>query len=214
MTVRRLVVVSAGLGQPSATRLLADRLTSATAAFLRGAGVETDVEVIELRELARDLVDHLVTGFPSPRLRAAIEHVRGSDGLIAVTPIFNASYSGLFKLFFDVLEQDALAGTPVLIGATGGTPRHSLALDHAMRPLFAYLDAAVVPTAVFAAAEDWGADTGGVDGALVERIERAARDLSAWMVARDRPATDDPYADPVPFESLLQQVAPEPDPTA
>src|SRR6187455_3191443 len=125
MTVRRLVVVSAGLGQPSATRLLADRLASATAASLRGASVETDIEVIELRALARDLVDHLVTGFPSPRLRAAIEHVRGSDGLIAVTPIFNASYSGLFKLFFDVLEQDALAGTPVLIGATGGTPRHS-----------------------------------------------------------------------------------------
>ena len=126
---------------------------------------------------ARDLVDHLLTGFPSPRLGAAIASVRGADGLIAVTPIFNASYSGLFKLFFDVLEQDALAGVPVLIGATGGTARHSLALDHAMRPMFAYLDAAVVPTAVFAATEDWGSETGGVDGALTERIERAARDL-------------------------------------
>ena len=101
-----------------------------------------------------------------------------------MTPIFNASYSGLFKMFFDVLELDALAGMPVLIGATGGTARHSLALDHAMRPLFAYLGAAVVPTGVFAATEDWGSDTGGVDGALTERIDRAARDLSAWMVAR------------------------------
>ena len=211
MTTRRLVVVSAGLGQPSATRLLADRLTSATTASLAGAGIETDVEVIELRELARDLVDHLLTGFPSPRLRVAIEHVRGTDGLIAVTPIFNASYSGLFKVFFDVLEQDALAGVPVLIGATGGTARHSLALDHAMRPMFAYLDAAVVPTAVFAATEDWGSETGGVDGALTDRIERAARDLVAWMVVRAPMASPDPFADPPEFADLLRGVAPEPD---
>lgn len=207
MTERRLVVVSAGLSQPSATRLLAVRLATATTDALEGAGAQPRLEVIELRELARDLVDHLLTGFPSPRLGAAIEHVRLADGLIAVTPIFNASYSGLFKTFFDVLEQDALAGMPVLIAATGGTARHSLALDHAMRPLFAYLDAAVVPTAVFAASEDWGADTGGIDGALVERIDRGARDLATWMVARERPASADPFADPAPFEDLLRQVA-------
>ena len=68
--------------------------------------------------------------------------------MIAVTPIFSASYSGLFKTFFDVLEEDALAGKPVLIGATAGTARHSLVLDHALRPLFAYLRADVVPTGV------------------------------------------------------------------
>ena len=207
--MRRLIVVSAGLSQPSATRLLADRLTAATTAGLDASGHEVDVEVLELRELARDLVDHLLTGFPSPKLGAAIASVRGADGLIAVTPIFNASYSGLFKVFFDVLEQDALAGVPVLIGATGGTARHSLALDHAMRPMFAYLDAAVVPTAVFAATEDWGSETGGVDGALTERIDRAARDLVAWMVDRAPSVDADPFADPPEFADLLRQVAPE-----
>ena len=199
--------MSAGLSQPSATRLLADRLTSAASDELTAAGHEVDVEVIELRELARDLVDHLLTGFPSPRLGAAISSVRGADGLIAVTPIFNASYSGLFKVFFDVLEQDALAGVPVLIGATGGTARHSLALDHAMRPMFAYLDAAVVPTAVFAATEDWGSEGAGVDGALTERIERAARDLVAWMVARGPSVNADPFADPPIFADLLRDIA-------
>ena len=213
MTDRRLVVVSAGLSQPSATRLLADRLATATTAGLEAAGHQVDSEVVDLRELARDLVDHLLTGFPSPRLGAAIAAVRGADGLIAVTPIFNASYSGLFKVFFDVLEQDALAGVPVLIGATGGTARHSLALDHAMRPMFAYLDAAVVPTAVFAATEDWGSDTGGVDGALTERIDRAARDLVTWMVARAPTVSADPFADPPDFADLLRDVAvPEADP--
>ena len=59
--------------------------------------------------------------------------------MIAVTPTFNASYSGLFKSFFDVLEQDALTDMPVLVAATGGTERHSLVLEHALRPLFSYL---------------------------------------------------------------------------
>ena len=209
--MRRLIVISAGLSQPSSTRLLADRLTAATTAGLETAGHEVDVEIIELREIARDLVDHLLTGFPSPRLGAAIASVRGADGLIAVTPIFNASYSGLFKVFFDVLEQDALAGVPVLIGATGGTARHSLALDHAMRPMFAYLDASVVPTAVFAATEDWGSETAGVDGALTERIERAALDLVSWMVVRAPTTTADPFADPPEFADLLRGVAPDTD---
>ena len=76
-----------------------------------------------------------------------------------MTPVFSASYSGLFKSFFDVLDPDALAGKPVLIAATGGTARHSLVLEHALRPLFAYLRAVVVPTAVFAASEDWAGGT-------------------------------------------------------
>jgi FMN reductase len=104
----------------------------------------------------QDLTSNPLTGFPSPTLQAAIDTVLSADGLIAVTPIYSGSYSGLFKTFFDVLERDALAGMPVLLAATAGSTRHSLAIDHAMRPLFAYLGAAVVPTGVFAAAEDWG----------------------------------------------------------
>ena len=92
-----------------------------------------------------------------------------------MTPIFSASYSGLFKLFFDVIERGGFAGKPVLIAATGGTARHSLALEHAVRPLFAYLNASTVPTAVYAATEDWGEGALAADGRLVDRIDRAAR---------------------------------------
>ncbi len=207
MGSRSLVVVTAGLGQPSSTRLLADRLTSAAQGFLRDSGVEPDVEVIELREYAQDLTNNLLTGFPSPELRAATADVVAAVGLIAVSPIFNASYSGLFKLFFDVLELDSLAGKPTLIAATGGTARHSLALEHALRPLFAYLNAAVVPTAVFAATEDWGQGTNGGHVGLVDRIERAARELAASMAARERAAPMDLFADPIPFERLLASSA-------
>ncbi len=202
---RALLVVSAGLGQPSSTRLLADRLADATRRELTAGGLAVELETIELRDLARDLTDNLLTGFPSPNLKARIDQVLAADGLIAVTPIFSASYSGLFKLFFDVIKHDGLAGMPVLIGATAGTPRHSLALEHALRPLFAYLGAAVVPTAVFAAAEDWGEGDASLDHGLVDRVERAAGQLARAMAGPPRVAPPDPYDDPVPFERLLER---------
>lgn len=147
MTHRKLVVVTAGLSQPSSTRLLADQLSTAATRALAGRRVEKDIHVVELREHAQALANNLLTGFPAEDLRKATERVQGSDGLIVVSPIFNASYSGLFKMFFDVLERGSLTGKPVLMAATGGSARHSLALEHAMRPMFAYLAAMTVPTA-------------------------------------------------------------------
>jgi FMN reductase len=203
MTTRTLAVVSGGLSTPSSTRLLADRLTTATVAALRARGDDATVEVVELRAHARDLADDLVTGFANESLQSAIDTVVGADGLIAVTPIFSASYSGLFKTFFDVLDKDALIGKPVLLGATAGTARHSLAVEFAMRPLFAYLRAVAVPTGVFAAAEDWAG--GGTDRALAGRVDRAAGELADLVTGR--PATarpSDPFADTPSFEELLK----------
>ena len=204
MASRSLVVVSAGLSQPSSTRLLADRVSAAVDRHLRATGIEPQIEVVELRDQAKDLVNNLLAGFPSPRLQAALDAVLAADGLIAVTPIFSASYSGLFKLFFDLVERDGFAGKPVLIAATGGTARHSLALEHAMRPLFAYLNAAVVATAVYAATEDWGRSGAAAEDSLVERIDRAALELSVAMSVRGSAARKEPFADPVPFDQLLQ----------
>ena len=189
-----IVVVSAGLSVPSSTRLLADRIAVATVAALG----EGDVTHVELRDLAHDLTDHLLTGFPSPRLAAAIEAVRRSDALVAVTPVFTASYSGLFKTFFDVLEPGLLDGKPVLVAATAGTARHSLVLDHALRPLFSYLHATPLPTAVFAASEDFGSP------GLSERIERAARDLADAVGRRPRLHVVGELEDVTPFEQLLR----------
>ena len=137
---------------------------------LREAGLEPRLEVIELRAHAVDLANQMLTGFPSPTLQAALDAVLAADGVIAVTPIFSGSYSGLFKLFFDAIDRDGFRAKPVLIAATGGTPRHSLAIEHAVRPLFAYLRAAVVPTGVYAATEDWGQGRG--DGRQPRRADR------------------------------------------
>ncbi len=198
---RRLVVVSAGLSQPSSTRLLADRLAAAADRMLTDQGVDVTVEVIELREHAQALASNLLTGFPAGDLRNAIDRVLAADGLIVVTPIFNASYSGLFKMFFDVIEHGALNGKPVLMAATGGTARHSLALEHALRPMFAYLQAVTVPTAVFAAAEDWG--SGGADNGLASRVDRAAGELARLVAMSPASRAVDPFADVTSFEDLL-----------
>ncbi|MPZ84637.1 MAG: NADPH-dependent FMN reductase [Actinophytocola sp.] len=192
--MRTLAVVSAGLTVPSSTRLLADRLAAAV-----GGQTGVTVEVVELRDLAGDIANNFVTGFASPKLAAALDTVTRADGVIAVTPIFTASYSGLFKSFFDVLDQEALIGKPVLVAATGGTARHSLALEHALRPMFTYLRAIVMPTAVYAATEDWASS--GDDG-LTHRIARAAGELAELM--ESRPPTRAPAEEAViPFEQQL-----------
>jgi FMN reductase len=190
VTGKRIAVIAAGLSQPSSTRLLADRLADATSAALGGA----DVEVFELRDYATDITNNLLTGFPSPRLEDAIERITSADGLIAVTPIFTTSYSGLFKSFIDVIDPQALTGMPVLLGATGGTERHSLAIDYAMRPVFTYLHAEPISTGVYAASSDWGS----VEGELPGRIDRAAGEF-ATAIGNARRRVRDPFALPEGF---------------
>jgi FMN reductase len=201
MSTAQVVAVTAGLSQPSSSRLLADRLTQAVGNALGERGLAVESSVIELREHARELTNHLLTGFPAPSLAAVLRRVGEADALIAVSPIFSASYSGLFKTFFDVLEPDGLRGKPVLIGATGGTARHSLALEYALRPLFTYLHAVVVPTAVFAAPEDWASEN-----VLAGRLASAAAELAGLIsqapAARAGHGAEE-SGEVVPFERLL-----------
>jgi FMN reductase len=192
---KKIVVITAGLSQPSSSRLLADRLAEASTLALDG---DADVRVIELRDFAVDIAKNLVSMVPSGALREVIDAVVSTDGLIVVSPVFTASYSGLFKSFFDLLDNEALVGMPVLMAATGGTERHSLVLDYQMRPMFAYLRSIVTPTAVYAASSDWGSS----DGHLVGRIERAAGEF-AQLVAGRTPRSAEPEF--VPFDQLLNR---------
>jgi FMN reductase len=171
----RLAVVSAGTGDPSSTRLLADRIAERTAALAaRRAGAVT-VSVIELREISTDISTALVSQLITPKLRHAITVLGEADGIIASTPVYKAGPSGLFTSFFDVLDNDLLIAKPVVLAATAGTARHALVADDQMRPLFAYLRTMTAPTSLFAAPEDWS------DPALSQRIDRAALELVLLM---------------------------------
>ncbi|PZF64073.1 NADPH-dependent FMN reductase [Curtobacterium sp. MCPF17_047] len=205
MTMTTIAVVSAGLSEPSSTRLLADRLGAATVGALSTAGRSTgdpvELRNVDLRPLAHEITDAMLTRFAAPALTTAMATVVEADAVVFVTPVFTAGMSGLAKSFLDVLDKDALADMPVLLGATGGTARHSLALEHGIRPVFAYLRAAVVPTGVFAATDDWGSDDAGT---LDARIRRAGADL-AWMMraSRRQPQQADALPEVVDFASLL-----------
>ncbi|PKQ33343.1 MAG: NADPH-dependent FMN reductase [Actinobacteria bacterium HGW-Actinobacteria-11] len=197
MTTRRIAVVSAGLSNPSSTRMLADRLATETVKALAEQDIQASVDVIELRDYAHDITNNMLTGFAPPALETAINTVVSADALIAVTPIFSTSYSGLFKSFIDVLDPDSLRGKPVLIGANAGTARHSLAIDYAIRPLFAYLHADAVSTGVFAASSDWGGSGDDV-APLGKRVERGARELAEAIIRREETTVEDPY-DPATY---------------
>ncbi|GGH46481.1 CE1759 family FMN reductase [Microbacterium album] len=189
---RRIAVVSAGLSTPSSTRMLADRLAATAVAELAARGIEAHAETFELRDYAHDITNNLLAGFAPPALEKMLTQVATADGLIAVTPIFSTSYSGLFKSFVDVLDREALVGTPVLIGANAGTARHSLAIDYAIRPLFAYLHAEPVSTGVFAASSDWGGQEDDV-APLAARIERGAREFADALAAKPPATAADPF---------------------
>lgn len=185
MTTYRILALTAGLSTPSSTRMLTDQLSREAAAALGRHGAEVEVRTVELREYAHDITDALLTRFTNERLSMVIEQVRAADAVIAVTPVFNVGPSGLFKMFFDAVDIELWKGKPVLLGATAGTARHSLAIDYAIRPMFGYLKAEVVPTAVFAASADFGADTEGQadEQPLTARVRRAAAELATMLRA-------------------------------
>jgi FMN reductase len=209
---RHLVVVSGGLGDPSSSLMLANRLAQASSDHLSTQGIVPEIHVVELRLLATEIAEAMVNPSRSEALTAALDEVGQADGIITVSPTFKASYSGLFKSFWDLLEDDTIRDVPVLLGATGGTPRHSLMIDTAMRPLFSYLRTKVMPSAVYAASDDWGEVDGGQESArttpLQHRIDAAGADLAS-VVARlpARPRRRAGEAKPVeviPFDQLLR----------
>ena len=205
METRRITVISAGLGVPSSSRLLADQLAASAERQLAAAGYAVHIEVVELRDLAVDIANNFVTGYAAPRLADVIAGVEASDGVIAVSPVFSASYSGLFKSFIDVLDPKALEGKAVLLGATAGTDRHQMVLDFAMRPLFTYLRTRIAATAVFAGPQDWGNnDDGG--SPLSERVDRAAEEFVRLL--QDSGTQQKPAAlESLPFEQLLAGIS-------
>jgi FMN reductase len=170
-----LAVVSAGVSDPSSTRLLADRIAQRSVDHLREAGCPATVTVIELAPIAVDIARSLVTGLPNDAVQDAIDRLARADAVIASTPVYKAGVSGLFKSFVDLLDNDLLIAKPVILAATGGTARHAMVVDEQLRPLFAFLRAIPTPTSLYAAPEDWGSPD------LGARIQRAATELTLLL---------------------------------
>jgi FMN reductase len=171
----KLVALNAGISEPSATRMLADRIIREIVAQAEREASTVNVRVVNLAPLATQIATGLVSGSIGPELEDAIGALADADGVIAATPVYKAAVSGLFTSFIDLVDDDLLIGTPVLLVATAGTARHALVADEALRALFGYFRALTVPTAVFASAEDWA------DRSLADRSARATTELLALI---------------------------------
>jgi FMN reductase len=170
-----VVVVTAGTGDPSSTRMLADQIAQRVAETAGKRGNTVVLRVIDLRELATEITTAMVSQLVGPKLQAAVSALGEADGIVVSTPVYKAGASGLFTSFFQVLDNDLLIAKPVVLAATAGTARHALVVDEQLRSLFAYLRTIAVPTGVFAAPEDWS------DPALNTRMDRAALELVLLM---------------------------------
>lgn len=146
----RIVGVSGSPTDPSRTTSLVHRVSGAFAEQLGG-----EATVIELATVLPSLA---TGGFRSnlgqPALDA-LEEVERADLLVVGSPAYRATYSGLFKLFFDYVGQYALVDTPVVLTATGGSDRHALLVEHQMRPLFGFFQALTLPLGIFANERDF-----------------------------------------------------------
>ncbi|APT94933.1 FMN reductase [Corynebacterium stationis] len=179
--MRSLAVVTAGLSNPSSTRQLGEKIAAAVDSAVTSRGESIEVHFIEARDYAEELASALVnTAAKTPLLDDAKKTLSAADGLIVVSPIFQGSYSGLFKMFFDSLDVESINDMPTIIAATAGSARHSMVLDFALRPLMTFLHAMVMPTGVFQATEDFGTPEG---ARIDQRITRAAGELANFIVA-------------------------------
>ena len=176
-THKNLVIVDGGTSDPSTTRMLSDQTAGRVLEIAKQRGSTLHARAIDLKPLANDIATALTTGLLTPALEQAVDTLRTADGLIASTPIYKAGASALFTGFFQVLDNDLLIGKPVILAATAGTARHALVVDDQIRPLFAYLRTLVVPTSLFATADDWSSPE------MSTRVDRAATELALLIEA-------------------------------
>jgi FMN reductase len=130
-------------------------------------------------DLAGLPADALLGRRQDPAVADAVAAVLGARIIVVSTPIYRATYSGLLKVFFDLLPQDALAGKVAVAIATGATSAHALAVDHGLRPLLASVGAVVVPTGVYGTDAQFGGGAGAPDTVLLEHVDRAAAEAAA-----------------------------------
>ncbi|WP_306233669.1 FMN reductase [Agrococcus beijingensis] len=146
----RIVAVSGSLHRPSSTTALVAALAEAVA-----SRVDADIELIELVDVGPQLAGALDRAALAPDAERAVLSIEEADLLVVGSPVYRASFTGLFKHLFDFVDQHALTDVPVLLAATGGSHRHALTIEHQLRPLFAFFQALTLPVGVFAASEDF-----------------------------------------------------------
>ncbi|WP_308291845.1 FMN reductase [Microbacterium jejuense] len=146
----RVVGVSGSLQEPS-------RTTALVRAILAGVAdrAAAETELVEVAALGPGFAGALRREDVAPEVERALQAIESADLLVAASPVYRASFTGLFKHLFDFVGQYDLVGTPVLLAATGGGERHALIIEHQLRPLFGFFQALTLPIGVYASNSDF-----------------------------------------------------------
>jgi FMN reductase len=168
----RVVAVVGSVRAPSKTRALVDLIVDRLA-----SRAKIDAEIIEIHTLSPGLGAALDRPELDERSEAAVRAVETADLVIAATPVFRGAYTGLFKHFFDFVDQYALANKPVLLAATGGSERHALVIEQSLRPLFGFFQAWTAPMGIYLSAGDFDGTTI-LNPEVYERIDVAVEDVA------------------------------------
>ncbi len=210
MTNATVVGFSGNLARPSKTRGFVEHFVNEIAGRHGLAAATFDLDdvgpTLGAARWARDLDD---TG------HKVLDAVVGAEVLVVGSPTYKGSYTGLFKHFFDLIDPSALRGKPVLLTATGGGERHALMVEHQLRPLFAFFEALVLPTAVYATDKDF------LDGVLAseairKRGEQSIEEAGLALASRRHAAAEDFAPSPelddttIADRPLLARVDPSP----
>lgn len=177
-----VVAVSGSLQRPSRTLALVQALLAELSGHL-----PVEARVIELGDLAPHYGGVTRPADLPDTVREAIQAVEQADLLIVASPVYRASYTGLFKHFFDFVHHEALFDLPVLLAATGGSERHALVIEHQLRPLFSFFQAQTLPVGVYATDADF-TDYRISSPALLERIALATQRALPLLKPRQRVA--------------------------
>jgi FMN reductase len=171
----KVVAVSGGLQRPSRTLVLVEALLAALSEQL-----PLDIHLIELGQLAPGLGRAIYRNHLTAEVEAPLRAIETADALVVASPVFRASFTGLFKHLFDLVHQDSLTDVPVLLAATGGSERHALVIEHQLRPLFSFFQARTLPIGVYASERDF-AGYEVTSTALRDRIALAAERAAPWL---------------------------------
>lgn len=165
----RTVILNGSLARPSKTRALLDAVHAQM-------HMQLPLETLHIDLI--DLVDEMGTCLwreqLPPNALSALRTIENADILIVGAPVFRGSVPGLFKHLFDLIDTPALLGKPVLLAATGGSPRHALVIEHQLRPLLSFFQTLTLPVGVFASPQDFE-DGRLKSAAIADRIDLAVQ---------------------------------------
>jgi FMN reductase len=179
-----IVAISGGLNAPSKTEALLQTLVERLA-----KAIPIQVHFIKFSEIAPLLGGAIYRNQLPQQVQDHLAAVENADALIVGTPVYRASFTGLFKHFFDFIEQNALIDVPVLLAASGGSERHALVLEHQLRPLFSFFQAQTLPIGVYATDRDFSPEYTVQSELLNERINLAitrAVPVLQWEAAKSQ----------------------------